>query len=87
MSITTQFNEFCENLRVLKDTRDSISYRYKRITKRLNLDFWDSESETLHSLYVGSYGRRTAVKGFSDLDILFILPYEVYKKYDIAVIA
>lgn len=82
MSITTQFNQFCENLRVLKDTRDSISYRYKRITKRLNLDFWNSHSETLNSRYVGSYGRRTAVKGFSDLDILFMLPYEVYKKYD-----
>lgn len=82
MSITTQFNQFCENLRVLKDTRDSISYRYKRITKRLNLDFWDSESETSHSLYVGSYGRRTAVKGFSDLDILFTLPYAIYEKYN-----
>lgn len=82
MSITTQFNQFCENLRIPQNTRNSISDRYKRITKRLNLDFWDNDSEVSHSLYVGSYGRRTAVRGFSDLDILFQLPYAIYQKYD-----
>ena len=82
MSIANQFSQFCENLRVPKATRSSISDRYETITKRLNKDFWESESKTLHSLYVGSYGRRTAVKGFSDLDILFQLPYEIYKIYN-----
>lgn len=62
--------------------KDTISRRYKRITKRLNSDFWYSESETAHSMYVGSYGRGTAIKGISDLDIIFILPYDVYAKYN-----
>jgi hypothetical protein len=82
MSIANQFSQFCENLRVPQATRSSISDRYENITKRLNRDFWESESKTLHSLYVGSYGRRTAVRGFSDLDVLFKLPYEIYKKYN-----
>ena len=82
MSIANQFSQFCENLRVPQATRSSISDRYETITKRLNRDFWESESKTLHSLYVGSYGRRTAVRGFSDLDVLFKLPYEIYKKYN-----
>jgi hypothetical protein len=38
-------------------------------------------SPTAHSLYVGSYGRNTAIRGFSDLDMLFQLPYSMYAKY------
>ena len=36
--------------------RSLVSLRYKRITRAVNLEFWDSISETTHSLYVGSYG-------------------------------
>ena len=49
------------------DTRKKISARYKRITKAVNLSFWNSISETAHSFYVGSYGRGTAIDT-SDLD-------------------
>ncbi|HQK35926.1 MAG TPA: hypothetical protein PK074_14485, partial [Spirochaetales bacterium] len=43
------------------DTRSLISTRYKTITKAVNREFWNSTSDTTHSLYVGSYGRGTAV--------------------------
>src|SRR5258706_13281908 len=59
----------------------SISYRYKRITRQLNTDFRENTSDTANSLYVGSYGRDTAAKGLSDLDMAFILPYAEYAKY------
>ena len=80
MSVATWFRDFCTNLTV-KNT-DSISRRYKAITRRLNTDFWTTTSDTAHSLYVGSYGRNTAINGFSDLDMLFRLPYSEYKKYN-----
>ena len=50
--------------------------------RRLNTDFWNTTSETSHSLYVGSYGRNTATQGFSDLDMIIQLPHSVYKQYD-----
>lgn len=62
-------------------TVDNISYRYKRIIKQLNKDFWNSESDTAHSLYVGSYGRGTEIH-ISDIDVLFQLPYEKYAQYN-----
>ena len=71
MGIGDDFKTFCGNLTV--NNRSDISDRYKAITKRLNLDFWDSTSDTDHSRYVGSYGRETATRGFSDLDMLFVL--------------
>ena len=61
MTISEKFQIFCKNIRIDDNVVDVISYRYKRITKRLNIDFWGSDSEISHSLYVGSYGRGTAI--------------------------
>lgn len=80
MGLAEWFCGFCSNLTV-KDG-GTISTRYRNITKRLNTDFWDSSSDTSHSLYVGSYGRNTATQGFSDLDMIFQLPYSEYQKYN-----
>lgn len=63
------------------ETRKLISSRYRRITKAANREFWGSQSETDHSLYVGSYGRGTAIDT-SDLDVLISLPKDEYERYD-----
>lgn len=81
MSISNWFETFNKNLRMSTETVDKIAYRYKRITKQLNKDFWASESDTLHSLYVGSYGRGTEIHT-SDIDMIMQLPYEIYDKYN-----
>ena len=81
MSTHDKFKIFCSNILISSADISTISYRYKRITKRLNIDFWSSDSDTLHSLYVGSYGRDTDIN-VSDIDMLFQLPYELYKQYD-----
>lgn len=80
MGVADWFSTFCSNIQI----RDggTISARYKAITKRLNLDFWGSDSETARSLYVGSYGRNTAGERFSDLDMVFELPSDLYARYD-----
>ncbi len=80
MSIAVWFGAFCSNICIKDDS--SISTRYKAITRRLNTDFWSTTSDTAHSLYVGSYGRNTATVGFSDLDMLFQLPYSEYVRYE-----
>lgn len=82
MGIGEKFKDFCNNLSIDTDKRETISSRYKRITKQLNIDFYGSTSETNNSKYVGSYGRDTAIDSFSDLDMIFILPYEKYKQYN-----
>lgn len=82
MGVSENFRAFRANYLIPSSTVSNISYRYKRITKQLNKDFWGTESETAHSLYVGSYGRDTAANGVSDLDVAFTLPNSVYHKYD-----
>lgn len=80
MGLGDWFSTFCTNIQV-KDG-STISNRYKAITQRLNTDFWSTTSDTAHSFYSGSYGRKTAIQGFSDLDMVFQLPYEIYEKYN-----
>ena len=81
MSVAKKFKLFNKNIRISSDNVWTISYRYKQITKRLNFDFWGWESETLHSLYVGSYGRDTDMH-VSDVDVLFQLPNSMYDQYN-----
>jgi hypothetical protein len=80
MQVAVNFRILCNNLTVDKTTRSKIAVRYKMINRRLNLDFWSTSAP--HSLYVGSYGRGTAVRGFSDLDIIFILPPHLEAQYN-----
>lgn len=63
------------------ETVSTIQHRYKQITRRINIDYWGSTSETLHSLYVGSYGRGTEI-WTSDIDMIVQLPQRVYDKFD-----
>lgn len=80
MGLADWFRVFCSNIQV--QDGGTISLRYKAITRRLNTDFWNTTSDISHSLYVGSYGRNTAIQGFSDLDMIFQLPYSVYERYN-----
>lgn len=81
MSVSENFSSFCSNLDMSDATIEKIQNRYKRITKRINLEYWDTTSETSHSWYVGSYGRDTEI-WTSDIDIIVRLPYSVYEKYN-----
>ncbi len=81
MGVGKDFKSFCGNLAVPKSKRISISVRYKRITRRFNLEFWDSDSSTSHSIYTGSYGRETATGKTSDIDMIFWLPDCYYERF------
>ncbi|QHZ54160.1 SMODS domain-containing nucleotidyltransferase [Paenibacillus larvae] len=74
------FEDYCNGLEI--DNMESISKRYSEIVKRLNKSFWDLEDDEEHGYLVGSIGRHTAIKGVSDLDMLFVLPDSVYSQYN-----
>ena len=66
---------------ISQNIRSLISLRYHTVTKAINNEFWNSTSDTLHSLYVGSYGRNTAIDT-SDIDILVELPSNLFDRYN-----
>ncbi|MGI2855267.1 SMODS domain-containing nucleotidyltransferase [Shewanella algae] len=81
MSIADKFSTFCSALRMTDSVVNSVSYRAKQITQRINHDFRDLDSDTRYSLFVGSYGRGTDIH-VSDIDMIVELPYSVYEQYN-----
>lgn len=79
MNVSSTFQEFLQNLAI--DNKEEISNRYGEITKVLNIKYRNTESKISNSLQVGSYGRFTAIKNISDLDMVYILPWTEYERF------
>ncbi|MFD6218787.1 SMODS domain-containing nucleotidyltransferase, partial [Nocardia salmonicida] len=75
------FDDLLANLKV-GDASTTIAARRDEITKALNKDFRAQEGSTDHKLMVGSYGRHTAIRGISDLDMIYVLPAGLRETYD-----
>lgn len=65
----------------LGDTASVIASRRDEIAKALNRDFRKMDGYTGYNLMVGSFGRHTAIKGVSDLDMIYILPAGIREDY------
>jgi hypothetical protein len=74
------FEGLLANLKV--DNADEIGKRRDEITKTLNREFRGLDGATTNRLMVGSYGRWTAIRGISDLDLLYILPAGLRTDYE-----
>ncbi len=79
MAVADDFKTFVENLRITNG--DQISDRYGRITRALNRKYRGTESKTDNSLRVGSYGRFTAIKNISDLDMIYEMPASQWDRF------
>lgn len=81
MALGSNFKSFCNS--ILLDNRGDMESTAGEIAKKLNKHYYDIDSDSSSYMYiVGSVGRETAIKGSSDLDILFDLPQDVYSKYN-----
>ncbi|RKH71295.1 nucleotide-binding domain-containing protein [Corallococcus aberystwythensis] len=79
MGLGEIFGEFLSNLQI--DNAETISMRYGEITAALNKAFRDTDSKIDNRLQVGSYGRSSAIKEISDLDMLYIMPSTAWDDY------
>ncbi|MCK4623042.1 MAG: hypothetical protein KAT62_12600 [Desulfuromonadales bacterium] len=79
MTVAEMFEALIKNLYI--DNREQISARYGEITRCLNKKYRNTESKTANSLQVGSYGRYTAIKSISDLDMIYIMPQSEWDRF------
>lgn len=80
MSIYTVFSDFCNSIKMIENKK--WKSRVAEITKKINKKYYNSEDDHHHRLFVGSVGRNTATNKVSDYDILYILPWDVYHRFD-----
>ena len=76
--VIKRFMTFAVNL-ALTDAQvaDGIT-KFKGVVKTLNQAYWNSDSETDHAFYIGSWAKDTRIRPPRDVDLYFILPNEVY---------
>ena len=79
LDIAYTFERFCNEIHLHSD---EYMTSVAEIVKKLNKRYYDSDSETAHLFVVGSIGRKTAVEGVSDIDIIFELPQDVYSRFN-----
>jgi len=79
MKTSEIFDGLLANLKV--DNSETIAMRRDEITKVLNKEFRGLDGSISNQLMVGSYGRRTAIRGISDLDMLYFLPATQWDTY------
>lgn len=80
MKTSEIFDALLENLRVGK-TASKVASRRDEIVKALNKDFRCKDGCADFKLMVGSFGRRTAIRGVSDLDMIYVLPAGIRGEY------
>lgn len=80
MSVSANFNIFCNNLSVSEKKKSKISLRFDTICEKLNERYWNIKS-TYGGMYTGSYGRRTANVWVNNIEMIFELPISMYNKY------
>lgn len=78
MGIGTAFENYLTDIRV--DAMSDFVKKFDRISNKLHEKYWDDKSH--HGIIVGSVGRGTAIRGVSDLDMLYVLPNDVKKRFD-----
>lgn len=81
MALADDFKTFCKNL--ILTNKSDMETSAGEIAKKLNSVYYGlTDDKTTHMYIVGSVGRQSAIKGSSDLDLIFDLPNDVYKKFN-----
>lgn len=80
--VTKRFRSFLSNLELTDLQRNDGERKFKGVVKALNQAYWDSDSDTDHAFYIGSWAKHTHIRPPRDVDMYFLLPLEVYNRFE-----
>jgi hypothetical protein len=78
-----RFTKLIENLAITEAQRIDGETKHAGVRACLNRHYWETSSNTHHSLLIGSWGKLTRVRPSRDVDILFLLPATVFHRYQV----
>jgi hypothetical protein len=82
MTIKTKFGKFLANLELTDAQKQDAETKHTRVRKSLHETFYSTPYKGKTSLVVGSYGKHTAIRPTSDVDILFMVPGSEFDRYN-----
>lgn len=80
MNEAASFQAFFDSIKL--DSLDEYQDTIDSIDQKLRSAYYEQDDTSDHGIVVGSVGRGTAVSGTSDLDMLFVLPPSMFRKFD-----
>ena len=80
--VVRRFDRLIEAININDDEVSDGMKKLGRVVGSLNRCYYDLSSETANMLVLGSWAKQTRVRPFSDIDLLFIMPYEVYQRFE-----
>jgi len=80
--VADRFGRLLSNLRLSDlQVKDGVT-KTEGVRSALNRHYYNSASSTANSFFVGSWGKGTAIRPPRDIDLMFVLPYEVYQRFE-----
>jgi hypothetical protein len=79
--VTGRFQRILSNLAVTASQQEDAQTKRAGVTACLNRRYWSHSSETLNGIPIGSWGKSTHVAPPRDVDLLFLLPEQIYWRF------
>lgn len=81
IAVTPRFRNFNSNLSLTDDQKEAGTRHHKGVRTALNANYYNLNSDTANSFLAGSWGKYTRIRPPGDIDLLFVLPFEVYSRF------
>jgi hypothetical protein len=81
MFVTRRFAKLLNEISITPTQRSDGEKKQAAVRASLNRWYWGNASETANSQLIGSWGKDTRLRPSRDVDILFLLPPEVYRRF------
>lgn len=79
--VRRRFTRLLGNLAVTSTQRDDAATKRAGVCACLNRSYFGTSSETANCVVIGSWGKQTHVRPPRDVDIIFLLPSNVYHRF------
>lgn len=80
--VTRRFEQFQANLKVTANQVTDGKTKYGSVVSCLNAAYWGHNSSCANSFLIGSWAKDTRIRPPRDVDLYFLLPIEVYRRFE-----
>jgi hypothetical protein len=81
MDVAARFSRFLSNISLTDDQKADGERKHFGVRNCLNQVYYGWNSDTANSRLIGSWGKRTRIRPPRDIDVLFVLPDDVYQRF------
>ena len=82
MNVGAKFDRFLSNIQLTDAQLEDAQSKHERVRDALKRHYYSTEWTGPTSILIGSYGKATACRPPTDVDILFIMPTNLFDKYN-----